>query len=249
MSKSNDSDAIMQRVVAAVKAANVPDYVISGMISRLPNGKWPVNMAGSVPDRELFVIAALCKTNTAGCEAGFHTGEMRREGMSLRELSGAFNCGPAHNHSVSISQGTTRRPGAGYFWRESMGDSRWRMTFTPKGEKYIMAKLAGVAAQVTAASEKPTVKPKGQAQLLAGARKATSKPKGKVEGSWATKVAPTNTLTSEPANVTVSPEVNQAEIQPELEPVIETVQLGGVDAEHDQVTPDQLAGLAEHFNS
>jgi hypothetical protein len=231
MAKSNDADAIMTRIVTAVKAANVPDYVISGMAGRMPKGQWPVSMAGEKPSRELLVIAGLFTKNTAGAEGGFHAQQMRAEGASLRELAAAFNCGPAHNHSVALSQGTAARAGSGYFWREQVGVGRWRLTFTPKGEKYVMAKLAAVTAQATSVSEKPA--------------KAVSKPKGTSKPKRKGKVAPTETPTSEApeAVVTVDPEINQM-------PVIEApAEIGGVDAEHDQVTPADIAGLAEHFNS
>ena len=228
MAKSNEAAERLARVVAAVKAANVPDYVISGMTSRMPKGQWQVQQGGDKPSRELLVIAGLCTKNIAGAEGGFHALLMRDGGASLRELAYGYNAGPAHNHTlVGLSQGTANRPGPGLFYRETVGVGRWLMTITAKGEKHVMARLAAVTSSEAVQASKPA--------------KASAKPKGEVKPKAKGKAPVTQTPTSEPATVTVTVAENQvalAEVQPvTVEPVTEVA------------SPAELQGLADHFNS
>jgi hypothetical protein len=210
------------------------------MVGRMPKGQWQVQQGGEKPSRELLVIAGLLTKNTAGAEGGFTALLMRDGGSNLAELGYGFNAGPAHNHNnVGLSQGTVNRPGPGYFYRSTISVGRWHMAMTAKGEKHIMSKLAAVTAQATSVSDKPA--------------KAVSKPKGASKPKRKGKVAPAETPTSEPyspdtggsglpGHEILTPEAN-------VTPVTEPVEIGGVDPQHDEVTPAELQGLAEHFNS
>lgn len=249
MAKSNENEAAerMARVTAAVKAASVPDFVISRMQGLMPTGQWSVDTGGPKPSRELLVIAGLCTKQSAGCEGGFHALQMREGGATLRDLSYAFKAGPAHNHSRAIAQGTSTVAGLGYFWREQIGPGTWRMVLTAKGEKYIMSKLAGITASAAAVSEKPA--------------KALTKAKGKAKPSKAAKQPVTETPPSEAPNVTegqpvvVDEATNQQPVNEpfadagDLQPVtVDTPNVGGVDAEHDAITNADIQALAAHFN-
>lgn len=200
----NENTERMARVIAAIKAANCPDYLISGMTGRMPKN-WLTGTGGDKPSREQLVLAALCTKNAAGAEGGFHALQSRDSGASLAELAYAFNCGPAHNHSKAIAQGTGSTGGLGYFFRSQVGPGRWHMAITAKGEKFIMGKLAGVNA--TLANAQPV---KAQPVKKAKAKKAKAKP-----------VITEGPVTDQP--VTVDPAVTVEPVEPVIsEPVTET---------------------------
>lgn len=145
------------------------NHMIEGFKSYTKN--WPTKFAGPVPTAEMFMVSLLFgKNRKPGPEAGFIAMQLRPEGASVAELSMAFNCGPAHNHSRALSHDTkgnglhlfTRTKGNGKFW----------LTFTAKGVKALESALKGMAVQMAAGeATNVTDKPK--------AKKATKGPVGK----------------------------------------------------------------------
>jgi hypothetical protein len=232
MAKQTETrEALNARVLATV---TVHPHVIANM-KAIMTKPWP-KLAGPMPtDQQLMAGAAYAKA-TAAKEAMFVTLQLRDEGCSVLQLGQACGAGPAHNHS---------RDHSGRVWhnfnRGKLGVGTYTLTFTPKGEKWLTEYLAKLAAGQAEGAAVATPKAKK-------ATKAVVKAKGKAKAKKATVVAPAETPTSEPVTVTegqpvtVDAELNQ---QPAVDV---TVDVGGVDADHDAVTGADLQALAAHFN-
>ncbi len=213
-----------------LNTVTVHSHVIANM-KAIMTKPWP-KLAGPMPTDQQLMAAAAYSKNTAGAEALFMALELRDTGCSVLQLGQACGAGPAHNHS---------RDHSGKVWhnfnRGKLGVGTYTLTFTPKGEKWLEAYLAKLAiGQV----EGEVAKPK--------ATKAKGKPADKRKGKGKGKVAPTETPTSEAPTGNEGQHVVIDEITNQ-QPVVDTpAEIGGVDSEHDAVTPADLTALAAHFN-
>jgi hypothetical protein len=176
---------------------------------------------GSKPTDAMLMVPLLWGKRP-GVEALHIAMAYRAEGCTVAQFCLAGSCGPANNYRralVKAGWATCTVEGKPY---------AFKLGFTAKGAERLGKAEAAIAEAVT----------------VTVPAKAISKPKGKVKAKKAIKQPKAETPISEAPSVNEGQQLTVAENE---QPLTE-VELGGVDAEHDEVSQADLSALAAHFN-